>query len=90
MTRFVLGTFEILGLFFNPITADDKISCRNGDNFVQQIQMQISTQPKPFPQFFFVLLKSISNFEYFEKKEDSHSLSISRIIDYERGCYLNV
>ena len=34
-------------------------------------------------------LKSTSNSAYFGKKDESHSLSICKIIDCERGGYLN-
>ena len=60
--------------------------------------MQLSQAPKYFSQFFIVFLKSPSNSEYFaktkktkqNKKNESHSLSMSEIIDSERGGYLNV
>ena len=35
-------------------------------------------------------LKSTSNLEHFGKEDESPSLSISEIIDSERGGYLNV
>ena len=49
--------------------------------------MQISPKPKPFSGFFIALLKSTLNSEYFEKKDQSHSLSITEIIDCETGSY---
>ena len=35
-------------------------------------------------------LKSMLNFEYFEKKDQCQSLSITEIINCETGRYLNV
>ena len=35
-------------------------------------------------------MKSRLNSEYFEKKDQSHSLSITEIIDREPGSYWNV
>ena len=52
--------------------------------------MQLSQKPKTFSAFFSGFLKSKSIFQYFEKKDDSDSISISEIFDSERGDYLNV
>ena len=49
--------------------------------------MQISPKPKTFSQFFIASMKSTLNSEYFEKKAQSHSLSITDIIDCETGIY---
>ena len=49
--------------------------------------MQISPKPKTFSQFFITSMKSTLNSEYFEKKDQSHSLSITEIIDCETGSY---
>ena len=49
--------------------------------------MQISLKPKPFSQFFIASMKSPLNSEYFEKKDQSYSLSITEIIDCETGSY---
>ena len=35
-------------------------------------------------------MKSTLNSEYFGKKDQSHSLSITEIIDFETGSYWNV
>ena len=37
-----------------------------------------------------MFLKCTLNLEYFEKKDHSHSLSITEIINRETGSYLNV
>ena len=49
--------------------------------------MQISPKSKTFSEFCFTSMKSTLNFEYFEKKDQSHSLSITEIIDCETGSY---
>ena len=86
--KLFLVRFEILALFLNTMASNDKISRRNRDNFKQQIQRQLSENPKAFSQFFFAFLKFPSNFGHFEKKEESRSLSISEIIDSQKDGYL--
>ena len=49
--------------------------------------MQISTKPKTFSRFFIASMKSTLNSEYFEKKDESQSLSITEIIDCVTGSY---
>ena len=49
--------------------------------------MQISPKPKTFSSFFIASMKSTLNSEYFEKEDQSHSLSITEIIDCETGSY---
>ena len=49
--------------------------------------MQISPKPKPFSEFCITSMKSTLNSEYFEKKDQSHSLRITEIIDCETGSY---
>ena len=49
--------------------------------------MQISPKPKTFLLFFIASMKSTVNSEYFDKKDQSHSLSITEIIDCETGSY---
>ena len=45
--------------------------------------MQLSQKQITFPQFFAAFLKSILNFERFEKKDDPHRFCISEITDSE-------
>ena len=47
----VLVICEILGLFVNTLTADDKYFLSNSENLHQSIQMQLSKK-KTFFQFF--------------------------------------
>ena len=52
--------------------------------------MQTSLKLKTCSRFFIAFLKSTLNFEYLEKKDQSHGLSITKIIICEIGSYLNV
>ena len=52
--------------------------------------MEISLKLKTCSQFFIAFLKSMLNMQYFEKKDQSQSLSIAEIVDCETGSYLNV
>ena len=49
--------------------------------------MQISPKLKTSSPFFIASMKSTLNSEYFEKKDQSHSLSVTEIIDCETGTY---
>ena len=42
--------------------------------------MQISPKPKPFSGFFIALMKSTLNSEYFQKKDQSHSLGLPKLL----------
>ena len=59
-------------------------------NFTQQLEALLSQKQKRFSGFFIAFLKCALNLENFEKKDEYPSLVISRIIDSERGGYLNV
>ena len=82
--------YEILRLFVNALTADDKYSGSNMQNLAQQIQTQLSRKEKTFSGFFIAFLKCAWNLEHFQKKDEYPSLIISEIIDAERRGYLNV
>ena len=49
--------------------------------------MQISPKPKTFSKFCIASMKSTLNSEYFDKKDQSHRLSITEIIGCETGSY---
>ena len=57
--------------------AVDKCSLPNRDNLMQPIHMQLSEKVKTFSWFFNVFSKSRLSFEYFQKKDDAHSLFLS-------------
>ena len=52
--------------------------------------MQTSLKLKTCSRFFIACLKSTLNLKYFEKKDQSESLSITEIINCETGICLNV
>ena len=58
-------------------------------SFTQQLQTPLSLKQKSFYQFFIAFLKSTWNGEHFQKKGESSSLSISKIIDSKVGGYLS-
>ena len=72
------------------MTPDDKYSRRNMLNFTQQLEVLLSQKQERFSGFFIAFLKCALNLEHFEKKDEYPSLVTSRIIDSERGGYLNV
>ena len=71
------------------MTTDDKYSRRNMLNFRQQLEALLSQKQKTFSGLFLAFLKCALNLEHFEKKDEYSSLVISKVIDSERGSYLN-
>ena len=59
-------------------------------NFTQQYEAPLSQKQRSFFSFFIPFLKCALNLEHFEKKDEYSSLVISKVIDSERGSYLNV
>ena len=74
----------ILGLFVDKMTADDKYSLPNREKLWQPIQMQLCQKQKYFPQPFAALLRTTSNFQHVQKKDDPHSWCIFEIRDCEK------
>ena len=64
--------------------AVDKCSLPHRDNLMEPIHMQLSQKLKTISQFFNVFSKSRLNFEYFQKKDDAHSLFISEATACEK------
>ena len=81
---------EILRLFVNALTVDDKYSDSNMQNFPQQFQTPLSQKQKTFSRLFIAFLKCAWNLEHFQKRDEYPSLIISEIIDAQRRGYLNV
>ena len=81
---------EISRLFINALTADDKYSGSNMQNFLQQFQTPASQKQNIFSGFFIAFLKCAWNLEHFQKKDEYPSVIISDIIDAEWRGYLNV
>ena len=90
LEKFALVWSEILRLFVNTLTADNKYSRCNVHNFAQQVQTRLYQKQKTFCVFFIPFLKCAWNLEHFEKKDENPILFISEIMDCERGGYLNV
>ena len=82
--------YEILSLFVNALTVDDKYSGSNMQNLRQQFQTPWSRKQKIFSGFFIAFLKCAWNLEHFQKKDEYSSLIFSEIIDAEKRGYLNV
>ena len=59
-------------------------------NFTQQLKVPLSQKQNTFSGFFIAFLKCAFNLENFKKIDEYLRLVISRIIDSERGGYLNV
>ena len=76
--------YEILRLFVNALTAEDKNSGSNMQDLPQQFQTPLSRKQKTFSRFFIAFLKCAWNLEHFQKKDEYPSLTISEMIDAER------
>ena len=75
---------KILKLFPNTLSADGKYSPLDRDNLTQQIDMLLSQKEKTFYEFLSSVLKSSSNLEHFQKKDDPHSWGIAEITDSQK------
>ena len=64
---------QILTLFVNTLTVDEKHYLLNTGNLTQTIQIELSQKQKTFFQFFLAFLKSILNFKNLQKKDAPHS-----------------
>ena len=82
--------YEILRLFVNALTADDKYSGSNMQNLPQQFQTPLSHKQKTFSGLYIAFLKCAWILEHFQKKDEYPSLIFSDIIDAERRGHLNV
>ena len=59
-------------------------------NFTQQLEAPLSQKQKTFSGLFLAFLKCALNLEHFQKKDEYPGLIITKIIDTERGGYLNI
>ena len=66
------------------MSAIDKCSLRKTDNLMQPIHMQLSEKLKTFFRFFNIFSKSRLSFEYFQKRDDAHTLFISEATACEK------
>lgn len=62
----------MLGVFADTLTVNDKYSPRNRKNLQEPIQLHLFKNEKIFYEIFAAHLKSTSNLERFEKKDDPH------------------
>ena len=62
----------------------------NLENLPQQVLTKISLKLKSLSKFFIALMKSTLNLDYFENKDQSHSLSITEINNCKTSSYLSV
>ena len=72
------------------MTTEDKYSRRNMLNFTKQLEAALSKKQTIFSGYFIAFLKCALNLEHLGKKDEYPSLIISKIIDTERGGYLNI
>ena len=66
--------WKSLRLFVNTTSAVHKCSLAIRDNLMHPIHMELYQKLKTFYGFFNVFSKSRLGFEYFQKKNDAHSL----------------
>ena len=58
--------------------------------FTQHLEAPLPQKQKTFSGLFLAFLKCALNLEHFEKKDEYSRLVISKVIDSERGGYINV
>ena len=86
--RLGLVRSEVLGQFANTSTVHYNILVRIWRIYRNKFKCRYLQNQKLW--FFIASMKSTLNSEYFEKKDQSQSLSITEIIDCETGSYWNV
>ena len=70
-----------MGLRLNILAANDKNLVLNRENLKIKIPMDLSGKQKTFSHFPSAFLKSILNFEHFEKKDNPDRFCIPNITD---------
>ena len=86
----LLAICEILGRFVNTFTADDKYVFIIVRIWRDPFKCNYLKNKQKISKFLPPFLKSAINLETFWKKDDPHSLSISKITDWERLRLTNV
>ena len=79
-----LSLSEILGVFVNTLTTDNRYSYLNRNNLPEAIQLQLSKKQKIFTYIFAAYLISTSNVQHFAQKHDPHKFCIFEIRDCKR------
>ena len=64
---------NIVRLFVNTLTVNDKHYLLNRDNLTTAIQIQLSQKQKIFSEIFFAFLILLLNFKYLPQKDEPHS-----------------
>ena len=77
--------WKVLGLFVNPLKADDKYSLLNRGNLLQHFQMHLSQKRKIFCGLFFTFSKFRVYFEDFQEKGEPDSWCIFEFRESERS-----
>ena len=72
------------------MTKDDRYSRRSMLNFTKQLEAPLSQKQNTFSGFFNGISEVFIKFRTFGKNDEYPNLVISRIIDSQRGDYLNV
>ena len=65
--------FEVLVVFVNIFTVDDKYPVRDSENLQFLFQIQLSWKQKIFSEVFTPFMESFSNFNEFRKEDDRGS-----------------
>ena len=84
LEKSLLDTWKFFRPFLNTLTANDKYSLKSKEEWLEKFQMHFSQKQNIFTEFFLAFFDSALNFEHFQRKDDPHSLCISKIIDHER------
>ena len=84
LQKSLLETWKFFRPFLNTLTANDKYSVNSKEKWLEKFQMHFSQKQNIFTEFFLAFFDSGVNFEHFQRKDDPHSLCISKIIDHER------
>ena len=79
---------KLLGLFFNPLTADHMYAAHNWEKIPQQVQTQLPSKPKTVSQIFISFWKYTWNFAHLEKKGSAYSLKYLGIYWPPKLCLL--
>ena len=75
---------KILGLFVNPLSANDKYCLLNRGNLLQDFYTQLSQKRKIFSKFFFAFSKFRFSFEISQKRDDPRSWCIFELTDNQK------
>ena len=85
----LLVRYEILGLPFNTLTANYEYCSSNTDILPLPFQMQLSEKLKTFSASFYWIFGICIKFSTFWKKKETHSPSISEVIESQKRVFLN-